>query len=136
MARQSSTKPRLSNSEGQGTVQYVNFFALEGYSVQIVGGKHFNTPDGEFVELKSGTQYEILLKNSHPYGKVGLLWLHMHCRSVKVRNGKIKGVTITIVILVVIDTVLVVMIDVMKKMVDPQVLSRRNEVENETANVR
>ena len=33
-------------------------------------------------------------------------------------------------ILVVIGRVLVVMIDVMKEMVDPQVLSFRNEVEN------
>ncbi|XP_074616013.1 uncharacterized protein LOC141875597 isoform X3 [Acropora palmata] len=64
---QSSSKPRLSNPEGQETVQYVNFLVLEGYSVQIVGGKHFSTPGGEFVELKSGTQYEIRLKNSHPY---------------------------------------------------------------------
>ena len=72
MARQSSTKPRLSNPEGQETVQYVNFLVLEGYSVQIVGGKHFSTPDGEFVELKSGTQYEIRFKNSHPYGKVAI----------------------------------------------------------------
>ena len=72
MARQSSSKPRLSNPEGQETVQCVNFLVLEGYSVQIVGGKHFSTPDGEFVELKSGTQYEIRLKNSHPYGKVAI----------------------------------------------------------------
>ncbi|KAK2556937.1 Astrocytic phosphoprotein PEA-15 [Acropora cervicornis] len=67
VAQQSSTKPRLSNPEGQGIVQYVNFLVLEGYSVQIVGGKHFSTPDGEFVKLRSGTQYKILLKNSHPY---------------------------------------------------------------------
>ncbi|XP_015771205.1 PREDICTED: uncharacterized protein LOC107349537, partial [Acropora digitifera] len=67
VARHTSSKPRLSNPEGQGTVQYVNFLVLEGYSVQIVGGKHFSTPDGEFVELKSGTQYKILLNNSHPY---------------------------------------------------------------------
>ena len=72
MTWQSSSKPRLSNPEGQETVQYVNFLVLEGYSVQIVGGKHFSTPDGEFVELKSGTQYEIRLKNSHPYGKVAI----------------------------------------------------------------
>ena len=69
---------RLIKPEGQGAVQYVNFLALEGYSVQIVGGKHFNTPEGEFVELTSGTHYEILLKNSHPHGKVALLWPHMH----------------------------------------------------------
>ena len=72
MTWQSSSKPRLSNPEGHETVQYVNFLVLEGYSVQIVGGKHFSTPDGEFVELKSGTQYEIRLKNSHPYGKVAI----------------------------------------------------------------
>ena len=72
MTWQSSSKPRLSNPEGQETVQYVNFLVLEGYSMQIVGGKHFSTPDGEFVELKSGTQYEIRLKNSHPYGKVAI----------------------------------------------------------------
>ena len=69
---------RLIKSEGKGAVQYVNFLALGGYSVQIVGGKHFNTPEGEFVELTSGTHYEILLKNSHPHGKVALLWPHMH----------------------------------------------------------
>lgn len=69
---------RLIKPEGQRAVQYVNFLALEGYSVQIVGGKHFNTPEGEFVELTSGTHYEILLKNSHPHGKVALLWPHMH----------------------------------------------------------
>ena len=133
VARQSSAKPPLRNHEGN--VQYVNFLVLYGYSVQIVGGKHFNTPEGEFVELKSGTQYKIRLKNSHPYGKVALLWLRMHCRNAKVRNDKLKETTIAIVILLVIDRVPVVMIDVMKKMVDPEVLSRRSEVENETAHV-
>ena len=111
MAQQSSTKPRLSNPEGQGIVQYVNFLVLEGYSVQIVGGKHFSTPDGEFVELRSGTQYNILLKNSHPYGKVALLFFNMNCRNAKVRNDKIKGATLAV--LVFIDRALVVMIDVM-----------------------
>ena len=130
MARDSSSEPRLGNPEEQGTVQYVNFLVLEGYSVQIVGGKHFSTPDGEFVELRSGTQYKILLKNSHPYGKVALLCLHMHCRNAKVRNDKIKWATVAV--LVSIDRALVVMINVMKKMVDPQVLSRRNEAKNET----
>ena len=123
MALHTSSELRLSNPERQGTVQYVNFLVAKGYSVQIVGGKHFSTPDGEFVELKSGTQYKILLKNSHPYGKLGLLWLHMHCNNAKVRDGEIKGVTITVMILVVIDTLLVAMTDVMKKIVDPQVLS-------------
>ena len=105
VARPSPSKPQLREPKGQGTVQYVNFLVFEGYSVQILGGKHYSTPDGEFVELKSGTQYKILLKNSHPYGKVALLWLHMHCRNAKVGDDKIKGVTITIVVLVVIDRV-------------------------------
>ncbi|XP_044176283.1 uncharacterized protein LOC114960801 isoform X2 [Acropora millepora] len=67
VARPSPSKPQLREPKGQGTVQYVNFLVFEGYSVQILGGKHYSTPDGEFVELKSGTQYKILLKNSHPY---------------------------------------------------------------------
>lgn len=37
--------------------------------MEIIGGKHFKTPDGEFVEMKSGTQYKIHVKNSHTYGK-------------------------------------------------------------------
>ncbi|XP_068721444.1 uncharacterized protein [Montipora capricornis] len=53
---------------GPAPVRYVNFLAYGGYSVEILGGKHFKTPDGEFVEIKSGTQYEIHVKNSHPYG--------------------------------------------------------------------
>ena len=54
---------------GPAPVRYVNFLAYEGYSVEILGGKHFKTPDGEFVEMKSGTQYKIHVKNSHAYGK-------------------------------------------------------------------
>ena len=50
-------------------VRYVNYLAYEGYSVEIIGGKHFKTPDGEFVEIKSGTQYKIHVKNSRAYGK-------------------------------------------------------------------
>ena len=50
-------------------VRYVNYLAHEGYSVEIIGGKHFKTPDGEFVEIKSGTQYKIHVKNSRAYGK-------------------------------------------------------------------
>ena len=76
-----SSKHPLRELKEKWTAKYVNFLEFEGYSVQIVGGKHFNTPDGEFVELKSGTQYKILLKNSHPYGKVAVLWLHMHRRN-------------------------------------------------------
>ena len=49
--------------------RYVNFLFYEGYSVEILGGKHFKTRDGEFVEMKSGTQYKILVKNSHTYGE-------------------------------------------------------------------
>ena len=40
--------------------------------MEILGGKHFKTPDGEFVEVKSGTQYKIHVKNSRPYGKVNI----------------------------------------------------------------
>ena len=54
----------------------------------------------------------------------------MHRRNAKVRDDKIKWATLAV--LVIIDRALVVMIDVMKKMVDPQVLSRRNEAKNET----
>ena len=50
-------------------MRYVNYLAYQGYSVEIIGGKHFKTPDGEFVELKSGTQYKIHVKNSHAYSK-------------------------------------------------------------------
>ena len=52
------------------------------------------------------------------------------------RNDKIKVTMIAVVTLVVIDGVLVVVIDVMKEIVDPQVLSRRNEEENETGKIR
>ena len=37
--------------------------------MEILGGKHYKTPDGEFVEMKSETQYKIHVKNSHAYGK-------------------------------------------------------------------
>jgi len=50
-------------------VRYVNYLAYQGYSVEIIGGKHFKTPEGEFVEMKSGTQYKIHVKNSRAYGK-------------------------------------------------------------------
>ena len=50
-------------------VRYVNYLAYQGYSVEIIGGKHFKTPEGEFVEIKSGTQYKIHVKNSRAYGK-------------------------------------------------------------------
>lgn len=44
--------------------------------MEIIGGKHFKTPEGEFVELKSGTQYKIHVKNTHTYGKKGAPYLH------------------------------------------------------------
>ena len=33
-------------SVGPAPVRYVNYFAYEGYSVEIIGGKHFKTPEG------------------------------------------------------------------------------------------
>ena len=56
---------------GPPPMRYVNYQAYQGYSVEIIGGKHYKTPDGEFVELKSGTQYKIHVKNSHAYSKDG-----------------------------------------------------------------
>ena len=49
--------------------RYVDFLACQGYDVEILGGKHFKTPEGEFVEMKSGTQYKIHVTNTHAYGK-------------------------------------------------------------------
>ena len=77
-----SVAPRSQALVGQGRLQhdsiagpppmrYVNYLAYQGYSVEIIGGKHYKTPDGEFVELKSGTQYKIHVKNSHAYSKNG-----------------------------------------------------------------
>ncbi|KAL9976300.1 hypothetical protein ACROYT_G013584 [Oculina patagonica] len=53
---------------GPEPVRYVNFLACKGYTLEIIGGKHFKTPEGEFVEMKSGTQYKIHVKNTHAYG--------------------------------------------------------------------
>lgn len=53
--------------------------------MEIIGGKHFKTPDGEFVEMKSGTQYKIHVKNSRIYGKrqtcqiYSVCELHIQC---------------------------------------------------------
>ena len=60
---------QLDSIAGPPLMRYVNYLAYQGYSVEIVGGKHFKTPDGEFVEMKSGTQYKIHVKNSHAYSK-------------------------------------------------------------------
>ena len=57
------------SSVAPAPVRYVNYLAYQGYSVEIIGGKHFKTPEGEFVEIKSGTQYKIHVKNSRDYGK-------------------------------------------------------------------
>lgn len=57
------------SSVAPAPVRYVNYLAYQGYSVEIIGGKHFKTPEGEFVEIKSGTQYKIHVKNSRAYGK-------------------------------------------------------------------
>ncbi|PFX33104.1 hypothetical protein AWC38_SpisGene2034 [Stylophora pistillata] len=60
---------RLQHDSAEPAVtRYVNFLVYMGYSVEILGGKHYKTPDGEFVEMKSGTQYKIHVKNSHDYG--------------------------------------------------------------------
>ena len=50
-------------------VRYTNFLESNDYVVEIIGGKHFTTPDGEFVEMKSGTQYKIFVKNMHNQGR-------------------------------------------------------------------
>ena len=79
-SKRSAPAPALSARAGQGRLQhdsiagppptrYVNYLAYQGYSVEIIGGKHYKTPDGEFVEMKSGTQYKIHVKNSHAYSK-------------------------------------------------------------------
>ena len=68
------------SSVGAAPVRYVNYLAYENYSVEIIGGKHFKTPDGEFVEIKSGTQYKIHVKNSRTYGKDRVSCAHPHKR--------------------------------------------------------
>ena len=65
---QSSSPARIKHV-GPEPTRYVDFLACQGYVVEILGGKHFKTPEGEFVEMKSGTQYKIHVKNTHAYGK-------------------------------------------------------------------
>ena len=60
---------QLDSIAGAPLMRYVDYLAYQGYSVEIIGGKHYKTPDGEFVEMKSGTQYKIHVKNSHAYSK-------------------------------------------------------------------
>ena len=50
-------------------VRYTNVLELNGYTVEIIGGKHFTTPDGEFVEVNSGTQYKIHVVNTYDEGR-------------------------------------------------------------------
>jgi len=61
---------------GPEPTRYVDFLACQGYVVEILGGKHFKTPEGEFVEMKSGKQYKIHVKNTHAYGKKGHMCLY------------------------------------------------------------
>ena len=72
----SSSRFQLDPAIEPEPARYVNFLFYEGYSVEILGGKHFKTRDGEFVEVKSGTQYKILVKNSRTYGE-GQIKRHM-----------------------------------------------------------
>ena len=65
---QSSSSARIKHV-GPEPTRYVDFLACQGYVVEILGGKHCKTPEGEFVEMKSGTQYKIHVKNTHAYGK-------------------------------------------------------------------
>ncbi|RMX51539.1 hypothetical protein pdam_00010298, partial [Pocillopora damicornis] len=65
---ESSARLQPDPAAGPAPARYVNFLVHEGYVVEILGGKHYKTPDGEFVEMKSGTQYKIHVKNSHAYG--------------------------------------------------------------------
>ena len=65
---QSSSSARI-KPVGPEPTQYVDFLVFQGYVVKILGGKHFKTPKGELVEMKSGTQYKIHVKNTHAYGK-------------------------------------------------------------------
>ena len=71
---QSSSSVRIKHI-GPEPTRYVDFLACQGYVVEILSGKHFKTPDGEFVEMKSGTQYKIHVKNTHAYGKK----IHITC---------------------------------------------------------
>lgn len=69
---------------GPKPTRYVDFLAWQGYVVEILGGKHFKTPEGEFVEMKSGTQYKIHVKNTHTYGKKGHMCLHYFINQCKI----------------------------------------------------
>ena len=36
---------------GTESIRYVDFLAYQGYIVEILGGKHCKTPEGEFVKM-------------------------------------------------------------------------------------
>lgn len=78
-----SSRVQHDPSVGPAPVRYVNFLACGGYTVEIIGGKHFKIPEGEFVELKSGTQYKIHVKNTHAYGKKSIrqCWIHLFLKN-------------------------------------------------------
>ncbi|XP_013415611.1 uncharacterized protein LOC106177399 [Lingula anatina] len=40
-----------------------NFFEIDGYRVKVEGGRHFKTAEGEYVELGSGYNYCLQLRN-------------------------------------------------------------------------
>ena len=42
-----------------------NCLKKDGYSVSIERGRHFDTSEGEFVEIRSGSNYSIILSNEN-----------------------------------------------------------------------
>ena len=44
-----------------------NRLEKDGYSVSIKGGRHFETTEGEFVEVRSGSKYGITVTNQNNY---------------------------------------------------------------------
>ena len=76
---------------GPEPTRYVDFLACQGYVVEILGGKHFKTPEGEFVEMKSGTQYKIHVKNTHACGKNSHMHLHADINCSSIQNPSING---------------------------------------------
>ena len=84
---QNSSSVRIKHV-GPEPTRYVDFLACQGYVVEILGGKHFKTPEGEFVEMRSGTQYKIHVKNTHAYGKS--MTCHLLCRHNTVHKPSFK----------------------------------------------
>ena len=44
-----------------------NRLEKDGYSVSVKNGRHFETSEGEFVEIRSGSTYALTLVNKHNY---------------------------------------------------------------------